>query len=83
MTLPSTLILPLLVLVFIGDSVICALAGVSAGMGLNERGTAQASGDGDGQAGTGPNLRGQALLGMSGDERGRGRASGDKWGKHE
>ena len=30
MTLPSTLILPLLVLVFIGDSVICALAGVSA-----------------------------------------------------
>ena len=29
MTLPSTLIPPLLVLVFIGDSVICALAGVS------------------------------------------------------
>jgi hypothetical protein len=28
-TLPSTLIPPLLVLVFIGDSVICALAGVS------------------------------------------------------
>ena len=31
MTLPSTLIPPLLVLVFIGDSVICALAGVSTG----------------------------------------------------
>ena len=29
MTLPSTLIPPLLVLVFIGDSVICTLAGVS------------------------------------------------------
>jgi hypothetical protein len=29
-TLPSTLIPPLLVLVFIGDSVICALAGISA-----------------------------------------------------
>ena len=29
MTLPSTLILPLLVLVFIGDSVICVLAGIS------------------------------------------------------
>ena len=35
MTLPSTLIPPLLVLVFIGDSVICALAGVSVGSKMN------------------------------------------------
>ena len=35
MTLPSTLILPFIVLVFLGDSVICALAGASPWTMLN------------------------------------------------